>query len=77
MVWFDKIKYIELDLGDCLELGRKNWDTAHGEEGESVVSLALSTRYIGERSVTKLDGAVERDNLLADVSSTKYFLVFC
>ena len=62
-----KTYYVELDLGERLELGRKNWDTAHGQGGEHVVCLASSTRQIGERCVPTLGGALESDIFLADV----------
>ena len=67
MTWFVKTKYVAPDLGGRLELGRKNWDKAHGEGGERVVSLASSTRHIGERCVPKLGDALQRDIFLADV----------
>ena len=38
---------VELDLGERLELGRKNWDKAHDKGGERVVSLVASATYIG------------------------------
>ena len=68
MTWFVKTYYIELDLGERLELGRKNCDTAHSEGGERVVSLASSTRHIGERWVLMLGGAMERDIFFSDDS---------
>ena len=70
MTWLVKTYCIELDLGERLELGRKDWDTAHGEGGERIVSLASSTRHIGERCVPTLGGALERDIFLADDTAT-------
>ena len=58
MTWFVKTYYVKLDLGEHLELGRKDWDMAHGEGGKRVVSLASSTRHIGERCVPTLGGAL-------------------
>ena len=66
VTWLVKAYYVELDLGEHLELGRKDWDTAHGEGGERVVSLASSIRHIGERCVPTLGGALERDIFFAD-----------
>ena len=66
MTWFIKTKYVEPDLGGRLELGRKNWDKAHGKGGERVVSLASSTRHIGERCVPTLGDALQRDIFFAD-----------
>ena len=68
MTWFGKTKYVELDLGGCLELGRKNWDKAHSEEGECVMSLALSTRHIGETCVLMLGGVLQRNMFLDNVA---------
>lgn len=72
VTWFIKTKYVELDLGERLKLGRKNWDTVHGEGGECVVSLVSSTTHIGERYVPTLGGALERDIFFADMYSTFY-----
>ena len=69
MTWFVKTKYVEPDLGGRLELGRKNWDKAHGEGGERVVSLASSTRHIGERCVPTLGNALQCNIFFADVFS--------
>ena len=66
-----KTYYVELDLGERLELGRKDWDTAHGEGGELVVSLASTTRHIGERCVPTIGGALERDIFFADEGESK------
>ena len=66
MTWFVKIYYVELDLGERLVLGRKNWNTAHGEGGERIVSLASSRRHIRERCVPTLGGVLERDIFFAD-----------
>ena len=68
MTWLVKTYYVELDLGERLELGRKDWDTAHGEGGERVVSLASSTKHIGERCVPTLGGALECDIFCADIA---------
>ena len=68
MTWFDKIKWVEPGLGECLELGRKNWDTAHIERRERVVSLASSTRHRGEIYISMLVGALERHMSFAHVT---------
>ena len=77
MTWFVKTYYVELDLGERLELGRKNWETAHGERGERVVPLASRTRHIGERCVSTLVGALESDIFLADRELLLPYLLAC
>ena len=47
----------------------------HSEEGERVVSLALSTRHIGERCVLTLVGALQLDIFLTNILSTNRVLL--
>lgn len=73
MTWIVKTYYVELDFRESLELERKNWDTAQGEGGERVVSLASSITHIWERRVSMLGNVLEHVILFADVRPAQLY----